>query len=209
MIKQELVAGPAPGDGDDGELDDAGIVWRSRDEPELFAALFRRHAGAIKRYIARRIGPQDAEDVLADTFLEAFRQRRRYDGSRADARPWLYGIATNRLGRYRRSELKQLRALERTGSDPVVAAFTERSDARVGAGVVSRRLAGVLGRLPAGQRDALLLIAWADLTYDEVAGALGVPVGTVRSRISRARGALRDALGGIDPTAVQEETFHA
>jgi RNA polymerase sigma-70 factor (ECF subfamily) len=207
MIEPNLVARPVP-EADDWEPDDAGIVRRSHHEPEIFALLFRRHAGSIKRYIARRIGPQDAEDVLADTFLEAFRQRHRYDNSRADARPWLYGIATNRLGRFRRTELKQLRALERTGSDPVTAAFTERSDARVGAGVVSRRLAGMLGRLPAGQRDALLLIAWADLTYDEVADALGVPLGTVRSRISRARSALRDALGGVDPTAIQEERFH-
>lgn len=185
--------------------DDAAILRRSLAEPECFAALVHRHAGPIGRYIARRIGRQDAEDVLADTFLEAFRQRGRYDTACTDARPWLYGIATRRLGRYRRAELRWLRVLQQTGTDPVVAGFTERSDARVGAGQVAQRLAEVLRRLPAGQRDALLLIAWAELSYDEAATALGVPVGTIRSRISRARRRLRDALGGVDPTTTFEE----
>jgi RNA polymerase sigma-70 factor (ECF subfamily) len=189
--------------------DDAAILWRSLTAPDRFAELFHRHAGAIGRYLARRIGQQDAEDVLADTFLEAFRERDRYDFRRTDARPWLYGIATHRLGRYRRTERKQLRILERTGVDPVPAAFTERSDARVDTGRAARRVAECLGRLPGGQRDALLLFTWAELTYDETAAALGIPVGTVRSRISRARRALRAALGDADPTAVDEEATHA
>jgi RNA polymerase sigma factor (sigma-70 family) len=185
---------------------DAEIVERSRREPEAFALLFGRHAAALHRYIARRIGSQDAEDVLGDTFLEAFRERHRYDPGRQEVRPWLYGIATNRLGRYRRAELKHLRVLQRTGRDPVLAeaSFTERSDARLGAAAVRQRLAGALRRLPAAQRDALLLVAWADLSYQEAAAALAVPVGTVRSRISRARAVLRDALGGTDPTSIKE-----
>ncbi|MBO0868959.1 MAG: RNA polymerase sigma factor [Micromonosporaceae bacterium] len=185
---------------------DHEIVERSRREPEVFALLFGRYAAALHRYLARRIGTQDAQDVLGDTFLEAFRERHRYDPARQEVRPWLYGIATNRLGRYRRAELKQLRILQRTGRDPVLAEppFTERSDARVGAGAVRQQLAGALHRLPAGQRDALLLVAWAQLGYQEVAQALGVPVGTVRSRISRARAVLRDALGGTDPTSIKE-----
>jgi RNA polymerase sigma-70 factor (ECF subfamily) len=185
--------------------DDAAIVLQSVTQPEAFAALFRRHSGPIGRYLARRIGPQDAQDVLADVFLEAFRQRGRYDTGKPDARPWLYGIATRRLGRYRRSELKQFRVLERTGLDPVVASFTDVSDARVGAGQAVRMIAEVLRGLPAGHREALLLLAWTDLTYEEIAAALKVPVGTVRSRVSRARKALRDAFGGVDPTGIPEE----
>jgi RNA polymerase sigma-70 factor (ECF subfamily) len=138
--------------------------------------------------------------VLADTFLEAFRERHRYDFRRSDARPWLYGIATHRLGRHRRTERKQFRILERTGVDPVAAEFTERSDTRVDTGRAARRVAECLRQLPAGQRDALLLVAWADLTYEETA-ALGIPVGTVRSRVSRARSALRAILGAIDEKA--------
>lgn len=181
--------------------DDACLIERSRQQPEIFALLFRRHASHIHRYVTRRIGPQAAEDVLAETFLVAFAQRDRYDLTRRDARPWLYGIATNLVGRFRRTERKQLKMLERTGADPVTEAFTERSDARLAAGAVRRQLAAALRRLSAAQRDTLLLVAWADLSYEEAAGALGVPVGTVRSRISRARSALRTALGGVNPAS--------
>lgn len=190
--------------------DDASILRRSLTAPDIFAELFRRHAGAIGRYLARRIGPHDAEDVLADTFLEAFRQRARYDLGQPNALPWLYGIATHRLGRHKRSELKQLKVLARSGVDPVAAAFTERSDARVDTDQAVRQIAECLRRLPTGQRDALLLVAWAELSYEATAVALGVPIGTVRSRISRARASLRSAFGGIDPTATQEtEASHA
>jgi RNA polymerase sigma-70 factor (ECF subfamily) len=185
--------------------DDAEVIARSRHEPELFALLFRRHAPRIQRYIARRIGPDAAEDVLAETFLTAFDQRHRYDPERPDARPWLYGIATNLVGRHRRAEVRQLTAFGRTGVDPVVAAFTEAADARVSAGAVRQRLAAELARLRPAYRDALLLVVWGELSYEEAAGALGVPVGTVRSRISRARKALRTALGGVDPTSIQED----
>jgi RNA polymerase sigma-70 factor (ECF subfamily) len=184
---------------------DAAVIVRSRDEPEIFALLFRRHAPQLHRYIARRLGPQVAEDVLADVFLAAFGQRQRYDPDRADARPWLYGIATNLVGRHRRAEVRALRNLERTGMDPVTEAFVERSDARVGAAAVRQRLAAALAALRPGYRDALLLVAWGQLTYEEVAAALGIPVGTVRSRVNRARSSMRTALGGVDPTSIQEE----
>jgi RNA polymerase sigma-70 factor (ECF subfamily) len=185
--------------------DDASVILRSRHEPELFALLFRRHAAPLQRYIARRIGPDAAEDVLADTFLVAFSQRGRYDTDRADVRPWLYGIATNLVGRHRRAEVRQLRVYARTGVDPAAAAFTEQADARVSAQASGRRLADALSRLRPAYRDALLLLAWGELTYEEAARALGVPVGTVRSRVSRARRALRAALPDIDPRTIQED----
>jgi len=185
--------------------DDAEAIARSTDEPEMFALLFRRHAAPLQRYITRRIGPDAAEDVLADTFLTAFDARARYDLTRPDARPWLYGIATNLVSRHRRTEVRQFKLYARTGVDPAVAAFTDHADARVGADAVKQRLAAALSRLRPVFRDALLLLAWGDLTYEEVAAALGVPVGTVRSRINRARKALRDDLGDINPTAIQED----
>jgi RNA polymerase sigma factor (sigma-70 family) len=189
---------------DDG-ADDATLILRSRQEPECFAALFRRHVAAIQRYVVRRLGPDAADDVVAETFLTAFTQRGQYQDSRPDARPWLYGIATNLIGRYRRAELRQYRVLARTGTDPVTEPFTDRVDAVVSAGRASRRLAAALARLPAGHRDALLLVAWGDLTYEQAALALGVPVGTVRSRLSRARGSLRRVLGDLDPSAPSEQ----
>jgi RNA polymerase sigma-70 factor, ECF subfamily len=184
---------------------DAEVITRSRHEPELFALLFRRHAPRIQRYVARRIGPDAAEDVLAETFLIAFDRRDRYDSGRPDARPWLYGIATNLVARHRRAEVRQLTAFGRTGVDPIVAAFTDAADSRVSADAVSQRLVTALGQLRPAYRDALLLVTWGELSYEEAAVALRVPVGTVRSRISRARKALRTALGGVDPTSMQED----
>ncbi|MEO3875840.1 RNA polymerase sigma factor [Nonomuraea sp. B12E4] len=191
------------------EGDDASHIKRSLHEPDAFAEVFRRHASDITRYVTRRLGVNAADDVVAETFLTAFRQRRRYDATHPNARPWLYGIATNLIGRHLRTELHQLRVLERTGTDPVTAPFTDRSDDRVSAEASRRRLAGALATLPQGHRDALLLVAWAGLTYPEVAEALDVRLGTVRSRINRARERLRKELGGVNPMAIiSEEPVH-
>ena len=205
MTPQGRMADPDPRTAADEDSDDAAVIQRSRHEPEHFAVLFRRHAPQIQRYVVRRIGADAADDVVAETFLTAFSQRERYDPVRKDARPWLYGIATHLVGRHRRSEIRQYRALARTGIDPVTEPFTDRVDARVSAGEASRKLAAALGRLPAGHRDALLLLAWGDLSYEQAAIALGVPVGTVRSRINRARSKLRRMLGDSDPSALSEE----
>src|SRR5580698_5143093 len=151
--------------------DDATVIALSRHDPEQFTELFRRHAPHIQRYVVRRLGPDLADDIVAETFLQAFRQRDRYDCERADARPWLYGIATNLIGRHRRGEIRLYRALARTGADPVTASFTDRSDDRVTAGAASRRLAAALAALPAAYRDTLLLVAWGDLSYEETADA--------------------------------------
>jgi len=187
------------------DADDAAIIELSRHEPEYFTELFRRHAPYIQRYVVRRLGQDAADDIVAETFLLAFRQRDSYDQTRPDARPWLYGIATNLIGKHRRAEIRLYRALARTGADPVTESFTDRIDDRVSASTASRRLATALARLSAELRDTLLLVAWGDLTYEETATALGVPVGTVRSRISRARSALRRSLGDTNPAAFDEE----
>jgi RNA polymerase sigma factor (sigma-70 family) len=191
---------PAP----PGETSDADLIRRSAVDPEHFAALFRRHSGPLHRYVARRLGPGPAEDIVAEVFLTAFRQRDRYQPGQPDARPWLYGIATNLIGRHRRSEVRMYRALARTGADPVTEPFTDQVEDRVTAAGTARPLAAALARLPAGHRDALLLVAWGDLTYEQAAASLGVPIGTVRSRISRARSRLRQALAGQDITSQQQ-----
>jgi RNA polymerase sigma-70 factor (ECF subfamily) len=187
------------------DADDAVVIERSRSEPEVFEIVFRRYADQIQRYAARRIGADAADDVVAETFLLAFRQRDQYDAARGDARPWLYGIATHLIGRYRRSEVRQYRALARVGVDEVAESFTDRVDATVSASAVNRDLAAALADLPAAHRDTLLLVAWGDLTHEEAAAALGVPAGTVRSRVHRARTRLRRSLGDTDPSALHEE----
>ena len=100
---------------------DAALIERSWHDPEAFAGLYDRHAAPLHRYAARRLGPGAADDIVADTFLDAFRKRRRYDRTVTDARPWLYGIAANLIGKHSRSEVRMLRAYARTGADPVLA----------------------------------------------------------------------------------------
>ncbi|MEU4168395.1 sigma-70 family RNA polymerase sigma factor [Streptomyces sp. NPDC026665] len=184
--------------------DDAEIVAQSLEQSELFALLYDRYAPDIHRYAARRLGDAAADDITADTFLVAFRIRSRYDRTRTNARPWLYGIAGNLIGKQRRAEVRALRALARTGRDPLAgsggAFWIEDADSRIAA---QGPLAGALAALSAPDRHVLLLIAWAELTYQEVAEALDIPVGTVRSRLNRARRKVRTALGA-DPAFVTD-----
>ncbi|MBO3749836.1 RNA polymerase sigma factor [Streptosporangiaceae bacterium NEAU-GS5] len=187
--------------------DDAELIRRSLSRPDAFAALFDRHARELFRFAARRLGDSLADDIVSDTFLAAFGRRGKYDLARRDARPWLYGIAANLIGKHHRAEVRFYRALTRTGVDQVTETYTDRVEAKVTASAVHRQLAAALAALSAGDRDVLLLIAWGDLGYDEVAQALGIPVGTVRSRLNRARKKTRAVLG-INPTSVQEELDH-
>ncbi|WP_158852164.1 RNA polymerase sigma factor [Saccharothrix deserti] len=186
---------------------DAEIIDRSRHEPNAFAAIFDRHAPHIQRYLARRLGPQVADDLVAETFLTAFDKRQRYDQARPDARPWLYGIATNLVGQHRRQEARRYQARSSDNAGQADAAEQDHAD-RVAAEVTARAmrsmLAGALGGLSDEDRDVLLLVAWEQLSYEEVAAALAIPVGTVRSRLHRARRKVRQALGGQNPTEVEE-----
>lgn len=188
---------------------DAALIERSWHDPEAFAGLYDRHAGVLHRYVARRLGDAAADDIVADAFLDAFRRRLRYDPSIDDARPWLYGIAANLIGKHRRTEVRMLRAYARSGADPVLAgpysaSQVDEADSRVSSAAVRRKLAAALAALPGGERDVLLMAAWADLSYSEIAESLHIPVGTVRSRLHRARTRIRAALGGFDPTTVSE-----
>jgi RNA polymerase sigma-70 factor (ECF subfamily) len=187
---------------DVGVDDDAAIIERSWREPERFAALFDRHAPRIHRYIARRVGRQVADDLVAETFLAAFARRRQYHLDYRDAGPWLYGIATNLVGQQRRAEVRQLRIQQAVTAEATVPGHADRVAADVTAGSLRDLLAAALAGLPAGDRDVLVLIAWEQLTYAETARALGIPVGTVRSRLNRARARLRPAIAqaGRDQT---------
>lgn len=176
------------------DIDDAALIAQSLRAPERFGVLFDRHAPAIYRYIARRLGRDTADDLVAETFLAAFRQRGRYGPAHADARPWLYGIATRLIGRYRRDEVRFFRAISRTGIDPAAELIADQVTSRVAAQAASRELAAAIAALPPGYRDVLLLIA-SGLGYQETATALGVPVGTVSSRLLRARQRVRAMIG--------------
>jgi RNA polymerase sigma factor (sigma-70 family) len=176
---------------------DVDVIRRSLEDPERFAELYDRHAVAVYRFAARRLGAHVAEDVVAETFTVAFRRRERYDPSYPDARPWLFGIAVTLIGRHRRSEIRMFRALARSSTPPLSITETDAVDERLTAAATGRALAEAIAELPADQRDVLLLAAWADLSYEEIAVALRVPIGTVRSRLSRARRRVRTGLSEV------------
>jgi RNA polymerase sigma-70 factor (ECF subfamily) len=183
------------------QADDGSLIRKSLDEPATFGIIFDRHYDGVYRFLARRLGPAVAADLASETFTRAFAGRRRYRPDVADsARPWLFGIATNLLRHHHRSESRQLRAYARTGVDPVLDA-TPQVETRADAAVAGPRLAAALAALRPDERDVLLLFAWADLSYAEIAEALGLELGTVRSRLSRARVKVRELLGagGQDP----------
>lgn len=185
--------------------DDAAVIERSRHEPERFGEIFDAYFAEIHRYVARRLGAQTADDLAAETFAIAFRRRGAYDGSRANARPWLYGIATNLIGRHRRDERRRLRALDRVDRRDTALDEEDALTARLSAEGARGPLARAVAALPSGQRDALLLVVLGGLSYEEVATALDVPFGTVSSRINRARKKLRTALGGTNPLLDDQE----
>lgn len=149
---------------------------------------------AIHRFLRPRVGPQLAEDIAAETFSVAFRRRDGYDLQRADARPWLFGIAANLLRHHRREERRRLLAYAKVGTPGAIEPAFDDADARVDAGAAGPALALALAALRPWDREVLLLYAWADLTYQEIADALAIPIGTVRSRLGRARRRVRELL---------------
>jgi RNA polymerase sigma-70 factor (ECF subfamily) len=179
---------------------DAGIIERSIREPAAFAVIFDRYYAEIHGYVARRLGHSAADDTASETFLVAFARRGQYDLARHDARPWLYGIASNLIARHYREEKRRYRALARTGIDEVIDGHGEGIDTRLDAQARRASLAAALTRISDADRDVLLLVAWADLTSEEAGQALGIPAGTARSRLHRARKSLRAVLAPHEPT---------
>ena len=175
-------------------IDDAVLIEASWQEPDRFADVFDRHYADIHGYVARRLGRGLADDLAAETFLVAFDRRQRFDVAHASARPWLYGIASNLVARHRRAELRRYRALARAAVVDAVDGHSERADVRVDAQALRGRLAAALVEVEDRDRDVLLLVAWAELTCEEAARALGIPAGTARSRLHRARRRTRAAL---------------
>jgi RNA polymerase sigma factor (sigma-70 family) len=163
---------------------DAELAARYLREPELFTEVHDRYFGIIYRYVAGRLGAQAAEDVAAETFLVAFDRRKTFDPERGDLRVWLFGIATNLVAQHRRKEARHYRALARLAESPPVEGHENRVVASV---ALLPQLAPALARLNQGERDVLLLVALGQLGYEEVAAALDISVGTVGSRLSRAR----------------------
>jgi len=187
-----------------GQADDAQAISASLHDPSRFSDVFERHHDDVRRYLQRRSGLETGEELAAQTFEEAFRIRSRFDPAYSNARPWLMGIATNLLRHHYRAESARLRALERAAT---MARTTDEPDldARVDAQAAARILARALQEMSPGERDIVLLYAWADLSYGEIAHALQLPIGTVRSRLHRSRRRLRE-LGGIAEAITGDES---
>ncbi len=160
-----------------------------------FEHCFEVNFNVVHRFIARRVGAPLADDIAAETFATAFRRRHSFDPSLGSPRAWLLGIANNLVREHWRAEQRMLALGSRLEAEPPSIGHEAAPDAQVAAGLAPR-VAEALASLPAEQRDVLLLHAWGGLPDNEVAVALGLPAGTVRSRLWRARSALRSQLLG-------------
>jgi RNA polymerase sigma factor (sigma-70 family) len=172
---------------------DGDVIVSSFERPEFFEAVFDRHATTIYRYLRRRVGEAVAEELTSETFARAFRGRRRFDCHGESALPWLYGISANLLRMHRRAEERRLRAYARAAGRSLAPPPSD-SDQRLDAVALRPALAAALADLPHAQREVLLLHAWADLSHEEIAAALDISSGTVRSRLHRARAHVAERL---------------
>jgi RNA polymerase sigma factor (sigma-70 family) len=176
---------------------DSAVIATSLEVPSSFSAIFERHFDSVHRYIQRRVGMDLADDLASETFVIAFDKRATYDLERPDARPWLLGIATNLVFGHWRAERRQLKAVQRTGRALPSEEATESSPPNLSC---DADVAAALSKLNVPDRDALLLLVWGDLSYEEIAIAVDAPIGTVRSRIARARQSLRASIEPIRAT---------
>jgi RNA polymerase sigma-70 factor (ECF subfamily) len=182
------------------ELTDARVIEESLTNPGRFGLLYDRYEAPLYRYAYRRAGPGMAEDLVAETFLVAFARRYHFSPMLGDARAWLFGILTKEISHHHRRERARLRAVARACLAEVDTDTADQALVAADARAARAALASALAELHGGDRDVLLLIAWSGLTYTETAQALDIAVGTVRSRLNRARRKVRAALGGADPT---------
>jgi RNA polymerase sigma-70 factor (ECF subfamily) len=175
---------------------DSELWTRARGEDrQAFADLFERHAQAIYNYCFRRVGNwASAEDLTSVVFLEAWR-RRSVELPEGMVLPWLYGVATNIVRNADRSRRRYEQALARMPAPEPTPDFSGAADGRLDDEQQMVAILALLGELRSDEQDVFALCAWSGLGYEEASVALSVPVGTVRSRLSRARAHLRE-LGG-------------
>jgi RNA polymerase sigma factor (sigma-70 family) len=183
-------------------ISDSATIAGSLEQPESFARIFDRHYLAVHRYVARRAPRVQADDLASMTFVVAFERRRSFRPDSTSARPWLLGIATNLLHERHRVERREQATLLLLSTEHPAAGFDGDRNARDGPD--TERLAQALATLDSAQLDVLLLHAWEELSYEEIAEALAIPLGTIRSRLARARAHLRSRLE--EPRACPDPT---
>jgi RNA polymerase sigma factor (sigma-70 family) len=184
-------------------VSDADLVSMAARDPEAFGELFRRYSRAVYAYCARRTGDLHlAEDLTSVVFLEAFRRRRRMQLVSTSVLPWLLGVANNVTRNAERSLRRYRSALGRVPPPPDLASAEDDAIERIAAEEALARAIEALRQLSPAERDIVLLVLWSDLSYADAASSLGIPIGTVRSRLASARHKLVAAT--INPTLSQE-----
>jgi RNA polymerase sigma-70 factor, ECF subfamily len=181
---------------------DALAISRSLTAPEYFEVVFDRHFASIHGYLRRRLGPELAQELAAETFLHAFEGRGRFAAGSDSALPWLYGIAANLMKMHRRAEERRLRAYARIGGRSGHEEAREVEE-RLDAAALAPALAAGLAALSPVSREVLLLHAWAELSHEEIAQALGLSPAAVRTRLHRARAQVGEMLGARDEVAAE------
>lgn len=191
------------------DVSDAVLWERARaGDAEAFGDLYERHARAVQSFcLWRTANPQLAEDATATVFLEAWRKRRRLTLTTDSAVPLLLGVATNVLRGVWRGNRRYSAAVERVrnAAPATQPGHEDEAIARVDAVRQLRDAGAAIRALPRREREVLALVAWGELSYEETAAALGVPIGTVRSRLARARSRLGDAFPSPLPACVPAE----
>lgn len=173
------------------------------------AALFDRHSDAIYTYCFRRTASwHAAEDATASVFLEVWRGRERVTASNGSALPWLYGVANNVCRNATRSAHRWLRAVSRVAAPPAEDDHADSVARRLDTERQMSRVLAAVRSLPQLEQDVLALVVWSGLSYQETADALGVPIGTVRSRLARARQRLAPTLDESTPATSASEDDH-
>jgi RNA polymerase sigma factor (sigma-70 family) len=208
LVSALAASGPADGEQAAPVSEEDALLAESLRQPERFGDIYERHFPSIYRYIVGRLGPGEADDLTAETFIDAFRRRASFDPARGSVRPWLFGIATRLVAKHRRSEARRYRALARIPAEPDPDGHDDRVAARVSAQALREPLLRALAGLSDGDRDVLLLIALGGLRYEEVAAALSIPLGTVASRLNRARRKVRGVLGAPQTSQTDRPNGH-
>jgi RNA polymerase sigma-70 factor (ECF subfamily) len=183
-------------------MDADRVAGERRDDSERFDRLYRRHADPIFRFCLRRTGDWAlAEDIRSAVFYEAWRRRADVDLETRAALPWLYGVAANVIRNHARSARRRAAAMRRVPWERAEADLTEDIAERIDASDRASAARDLMSRLPAGEREVVILCLAEDLSYSAAASVLGLPIGTVRSRLSRARARLSDpSLVGCRPS---------
>jgi RNA polymerase sigma factor (sigma-70 family) len=188
------------------DVADGAVITASLADPQAFGQIFDRHAAVVHRFLTSRAGTGAADDLLSEVFVAAFRSRKTYDTQFGNARPWLLGIAANVLRHHHRSEHRRSVMLSRVDRD---CDRTDEDHDDVAAEIVGRsELEGVRHAMLAVDRryrDVLVLYSAFELSYAEIALALGLRVGTVRSRLARGRSQLRELLARSGQSVTEDD----